>query len=130
MNTIQEIIEIIEPIISKFDPTPILVNENLPLRWESGIFIQDYDFSENHLNLDERYERSNGNYLRSVGSGIEVNIKNDGSFEYHDGAFMIETHTWCGKLNTSADFPSFSLITKEFKDISALQKFLVETYVE
>ena len=38
----------------------------------------------------------------------------DGTYEYWDGIFMIETHTWCSKLNNRGDFPSFSLINHKF----------------
>lgn len=128
MSTAKDIIALIDPIIANFDPTPTIVNENFPLRWESGIFIQDYDFSENQLELDKIYERSMGNQLKSVGTAIEINKEEDGSFEYWDGAFMIESHAWCSKINTSKDFPSFSLINQKFKNITELKKFLKETY--
>jgi len=128
MNTAKDIIALIDPIIANFDPTPTIVNEDFPLRWESGIFIQDYDFSENYLDLDKTYENSNGNLLKSVGTAIEINKEEDGSFEYWDGVFMIETHAWCSKLNTNKDFPSFSLINEKFKNIKEFKDFLVETY--
>jgi len=37
-KTAKEIKALIEPIIANFDPTPTLVNEDFPLRWESPIF--------------------------------------------------------------------------------------------
>ena len=128
MNTIKEITELIEKVISNFDPTPTIVNEDFPLRWESNIFIEDYDFSENYLDLDPNDERSNGKYLKSVGTAIEINKEEDGSFEYWDGVFMIESHAWCSKLNSNQDFPSFSLINEKFKNLKELKDFLVETY--
>jgi hypothetical protein len=128
MNTAKEIMALIEPIIANFDPTPTIVNEDFPLRWESGIFIQDYDFSENHLDLDLNYERSTGNLLKSAGTAIEIHQGDDGSFEYWDGAFMIESHTWCSKVNSNKDFPSFSLIKQKFKNFKELKTFLLETY--
>ena len=128
MNTAKDIIALIEPIIANFDPTPTLVNEDFPLRWESNILIEDYDFSENYLDLDQDYDRLNGKYLKSVGTAIEINKEEDGSFEYWDGIYMIETHAWCSKLNTNKDFPSFSLINEKFKNLNELKKFLVEMY--
>jgi hypothetical protein len=53
MNTNKELIELIERLISNFDPTPLRVNSEFPLRWESNIFTEDYDFSENYLDLDQ-----------------------------------------------------------------------------
>ena len=128
ITSTKEIIKLVGKVISNFDPTPTIVNEDFPLRWESNIFIQDYDFSENYLDLDPNDERSNGNYLKSVGTAIEINKEEDGSFEYWDGVFMIESHTWCSKLNNNEDFPSFSLINKKFKNTSELKKFLKKTY--
>jgi hypothetical protein len=128
MNTIKEITELIEKVISNFDPTPTIVNEDFPLRWESNIFIEDYDFSENYLDLDPNDERSNGKYLKSVGTAIEINKEEDGSFEYWDGVFMIESHAWCSKLNSNQDFPSFSIINEKFKNFKELKDFLVEKY--
>ena len=128
MNTANDLIALIGPIIANFDPTPSIVNEDFPLRWESGIFLQDYDFSENYLDLDQAYERSNGKYLKSVGTAIEINKEEDGSFEFWDGIFMIETHVWCSKLNTNVDLPSFSLINQKFRNLIELKDFLVQTY--
>jgi hypothetical protein len=65
MNTNKELIEIVDALISNFDPTPINVNDDFPLRWESNIFIEDYDFSENYLDLDQDYESLNGKFLKS-----------------------------------------------------------------
>jgi len=86
------------------------------------------DFSENYLDLDESYERTNGSQLKSVGTAIEINREDDCSFEYWDGVYMIESHAWCSRLNTKDDLPSFSLINEKFKNIKELKAFLVETY--
>jgi hypothetical protein len=126
--TTKEIIELVESLISNLDPTPINVNDNFPLRWESNIFIEDYDFSENYLELDKAYEILNGKYLNSVATAIEINRLEDGSFEYWDGIFMIESHSWCSKLNTNQNYPSFSLINQKYKNIDELKSFLIENY--
>jgi hypothetical protein len=126
--SIKEIIELVDSLISNLDPTPINVNEEYPLRWESNIFIEDYDFSENYLDLDKDYESVNGKYLKSVATAIVINKEEDGSFEYWDGIFMIEAHTWCSKLNTNPNYPSFSLINTKYKNIDELKAFLVENY--
>ena len=126
--TTKEIIELVDSLITNLDPTPINVNENFPLRWESNIFIEDYDFSENYLELDKAYEILNGKYLKSVGTAIEINKLEDGSFEYWDGIFMIESHSWCSKLNTNQNYPSFSLINQKYKNINDLKDFLIENY--
>lgn len=128
MSTANDLINIIDSIISNFDPTPTIVNEDFPLRWESGIFISDYDFTENYLDLDESYERSGGSLLKSVGTAIEINKEQDGSFEYWDGAFMFESHVWCNKLNNDEDFPSLSLINQKFRNLNDLTKYLIENY--
>ena len=126
--SIKEIIELVDSLKSNLDPTPINVNDQFPLRWESNIFIEDYDFSENYLDLDQDYESLDGKFLKSVGTAIEISKDVDGSFEYWDGIFMIETHAWCSKLNTNNDFPSFSLINKKFKNLNELKDFLGQTY--
>jgi hypothetical protein len=126
--SIKEIIELVDSLISNLDPTPININEDFPLRWESNIFIEDYDFSENYLNLDKNYEILNGKYLNSVATAIVINKEEDGSFEYWDGIFMIEAHTWCSKLNTNPNYPSFSLINTKYKNIDELKDFLIENY--
>jgi hypothetical protein len=128
MNTTNELIELVVTLISNLDPTPANVNDDFPLRWESNVFIEDYDFSENYLDLDQDEERLNGKYLRSVGTAIEIEKNEDGSFEFWDGIFMIETHAWCSKLNTNKDLPSFSLINQKFSNLKELKDFLVETY--
>ena len=126
--SIKEIIELVNSLISNLDPTPINVNDEYPLRWESNIFIEDYDFSENYLDLDKDYESVNGKYLKSVATAIVINKEEDGSFEYWDGIFMIEAHTWCSKLNTNPNYPSFSLINTKYKNIDELKHFLIENY--
>lgn len=123
-----EIIDLIHSLIQHFDPSPVMVNEDFPLRWESGIFVQSYDFTDNHLGLDEKYERSNGLYLKSVGTAVEISLEPDGRFEYRDGAFMTESHAWCSKLNTTANWPSFSLIHRKFRTIRQLKKYLDDYY--
>jgi tetrahydromethanopterin S-methyltransferase subunit B len=65
--SIEKIIELVDKLISNLDPTPTNINSAFPLRWESNIFIEDYDFSENFLDLDQNYEYLNGKYLKSVG---------------------------------------------------------------
>ena len=126
--SIKEIIELVNSLISNLDPTPINVNDEYPLRWESNIFIEDYDFSENYLDLDKSYEILNGKYLKSVATAIEINKEEDGTFEYCDGIFMVESHAWCSKLNTNPNFPSFSLLNEKFRNINELKAFLVENY--
>ena len=126
--SIKEIIELVNSLISNLDPTPINVNDEYPLRWESNIFIEDYDFSENYLDLDKDYESVNGKYLKSVATAIVINKEEDGSFEYWDGIFMIEAHTWCSKLNSNPNYPSFSLINTKYKNIDELKNFLIENY--
>lgn len=128
MNTNKELIELIETLISTIDPTPVLVNSEFPLRWESNIFMEDYDFSENYLDLNHEDERSGGMFLKSVGTAIELVKEEDGSYEYWDGIFMIESHSWCSKLNSDPNFPSFSLINQKFKDLKELTDFLVELH--
>ena len=54
------LIELIENVVSNFDPTPLLVNNDFPLRWESNLFISDYDFATNYLELDKDEESSSG----------------------------------------------------------------------
>ena len=126
--SIKEIIELVNSLISNLDPTPINVNDEYPLRWESNIFIEDYDFSENYLDLDKDYESVNGKYLKSVATAIVINKEEDGSFEYWDGIFMIEAHTWCSKLNSNPNYSSFSLINTKYKNIDELKNFLIENY--
>lgn len=126
--SVEKLIELIDNLVSNFDPTPIIVNNNFPLRWESNVFISDYDFADNFLDLDQNYESSNGEFLKSVGSAVVLNKEDDGSFEYWDGIYMIESHSWCSKLNTNEDFPSFSLINEKFNTQDELIAFLLETY--
>jgi hypothetical protein len=128
MNSTKDLIGLIDVLISNFDPTPLLVSEEFPLRWEAPIFFGDYDFSENFLDLDQDYERLNGKFLQSVGTAIELVKNENGSYEYWDGIFMIEAHTWCSKLNSTEDFPSFSLINKKFENMNELIVFLKDLY--
>ena len=124
--TRKELIELVDLLVENFDPTPVQVSEDFPLRWESNLFIEDYDFSENYLDLDQKYECSAGPFLRSVGTAIEISQEADGSYGYWDGIFMLETHAWCSKLNSNA--PSFSLIQERFATLNDLKAFLIETY--
>lgn len=128
MKKTKELIELVDSLISNLDPTPIIVNGDFPLRWESNVFLQDYDFSENYLDLDEGYERSNGKYLRSVGTAIEINQDEDGSFEFRDGVFMLESHAWCSRLNSKPGLPTLLLINERLKNFIELRAFLVKTY--
>ncbi len=121
-------IELIDNLVSNFDPTPTLVNSDFPLRWETSLYITDYDFESNYLQLDKNEECASGEFLKSVGSAVVLNREEDGSFEFWDGAFMIESHTWCSQLNTNEDFPSFSLLKEKFNSQEDLIAFLFETY--
>ena len=127
MNT-NELIKFIDDRINNLDPTPTNVNNDFPLRWESNINIDDYDFSKNYLDLDKAYEILNSRFLKSVASAIVVEKDDNGGYEYWDGVFMVETHVWCSKLNENDDFPSFSLINERFDDINDLLEFLHSTY--
>lgn len=124
----EKLIDLIENVVSNFDPTPSIVKNDFPLRWESNLFISDYDFTTNYLELNKDEESSSGKYLNSIGSAVVLDLDEDGSFEYWDGVFMIETHVWCGQLNTNADFPSYSLIHEKFSTLEELIAFLIETY--
>ena len=68
--SIEKLIFLINKLVSNFDPTPTLVQNEFPLRWESNVFISDYDFSENYLELEESYECSNGDFLKSIHIGV------------------------------------------------------------
>lgn len=124
----KQLIEIVDKLISNFDPTPCIVNEQYPLRWESNIFIEDYDFSENYLDLNQSLELASGTYLRSVASAIEINKEKNGCFELCDGVFMVESHSWCSKLNLSENYPSYAFINQKFKSFGELEIFLVNNY--
>ena len=128
MSLNKEIIELVNKVIINLDPKPLNVNNDFPLRWETNIYLNDYDFSENYLELDQNFEKSSEKFLKSVSTAIEINKDDEGNFEYWDGVYMIETHVWCSKLNTNQDFPSFSLINQKFRNLNELKDFLVETY--
>jgi hypothetical protein len=128
MSINKEIIELVNNVIVNFDPKPLNVNNDFPLRWETNIYLNDYDFSENYLALDQNFENTSGVFLKSVATAIEIIKDNDGSFEYWDGVYMIESHTWCSMLNKNKDFPSFSLINKKFNSIKELKDFLIDLY--
>ena len=125
MSITEDLIDIIDKLTSKYDPTPVNVSKDSPLRWESKIFVEDYDFSKNYLELDKNFESKKGIYLNSVASAIEIVIFENGGFEYWDGAYMIESHTWCSKINVNENYPSYSLINKKFKTYKELKQFLL-----
>lgn len=126
MDELSELIEIVDKKVSDFDPTPILETQKFPLRWEAEIFIQDYDFDSNILELDLDIE--NENKLVSVASAIEIKKYDDGSYEFWDGVYWVESHSWISKLNKNEKYPSLSLLNQKFKDLISLKTFLNETY--
>tara|TARA_Y100000739_G_C20354310_1_gene349205 strand:- start:62 stop:445 length:384 start_codon:yes stop_codon:yes gene_type:complete len=126
MKDLNELIKIVDDLVSNFDPTPILEIQKFPLRWEAEILTQDYDFDLNILELDEDAEDQN--YLVSVASAIEIKKYEDGSYEFWDGAYWVESHSWISKLNENEDYPSLSLLNQKFKDLISLKTFLNETY--
>jgi len=130
MNTAQEeeLINNIESKIVDFDPTPVIENINFPLRWESDIFIVDYDFNNNILGLEKDYEEVGGRFLITLRYAIEIKKSSNGAFHLTDGAFYAEAHTWCSKLNSGEDFPTFGLLKKEFDDFDQLVDYLNEEY--
>jgi hypothetical protein len=128
MSINKEIIELVNNVIVNLDPKPLNVNNDFPLRWETNIYLNDYDFSENYLDLDQNLEKSNDKFLKSVATAIEINKDDEGIFEYWDGVYMIESHTWCSILNKNKDFPSFALINKKFNNLNELKEFLLSLY--
>ena len=126
MKDLNELIKIVDDLVSNFDPTPILEIQKFPLRWEAEILTQDYDFDLNILELDEDAEDQN--YLVSVASAIEIKKYEDGSYEFWDGAYWVESHSWISKLNENEDYPSLSLLNQKFKDLISFKTFLNETY--
>ena len=66
--------------------------------------------------------------MKSVATAIEINKDDVGNFEYWDGVFMIESHSWCSMLNENKNFPSFSLINKKFNNLNELKEFLLSLY--
>lgn len=128
MSINNEIVELVNKVIIDLDPTPIITNSDFPLRWETNIHIDDYDFADNYLELNQNFEKSTGMYLKSVATAIEVNKHDDGSFEFWDGVYMIESHTWCSMLNKNKEYPSFSLINKKFNSINELKVFILNLY--
>ena len=91
---------------------------------EADVLIQDYDFKENTLNLDE----GDNQYLTSIGTAIEIKKYDNGSYEFWDGVHYKESHSWISELNNNKDYPSFSLLNKKFEDFESLNSFLDETY--
>lgn len=128
MSELKDLIALVNQLVSKFDPTPILQYEDFPLRWEAKISIYDYDFESNILNLDKEKECKEGSHLVSIESAIEINKFDDGSYEFNDGAYMVETHSWLSKLNSNNNFPSLSLLNEKFSTYESLIVFLNETY--
>ena len=103
-------------------------SHQFPLRWESDIFIVDYDFNNNILGLDKDYEEVGGRFLITLRYAIEIKKSSNGAFHLTDGAFYAEAHTWCNKLNSGEDFPTFGLLKKEFDDFDQLVDYLNEEY--
>ena len=68
--------------MSNFDPTPTFVNSDFPLRWESNLFITDYDFATYYLEIDQNEECASGEFLKSVRAAVVLNRKEDESFEF------------------------------------------------
>ena len=128
MSEIKQLISLVDEIVSNFDPTPVLQSDVFPLRWEAEISIYDYDFDQNILNLDRDLECENGDFLVSIKSAIEINKYEDGSYEFFDGAFRVESHSWISALNNNEDFPSLSLLNEKFMNFNSLISFLNETY--
>jgi hypothetical protein len=128
MSINNEIVELVNKVIINLDPRPIIINSDFPLRWETNIHLDDYDFSDNYLELNQEFENSNGMYLNSVASAIEINNYDDGSFEFWDGVYMIESHTWCSMLNKNKDYPTFTLINKKFNSIKDFKDFIINLY--
>lgn len=128
MSINNEIVELVNKVIINLDPTPKIINFDFPLRWETYIHLDDYDFSNNYLELNQNFENANGMYLKSVATAIEVNRYDDGSFEFWDGVYMTESHTWCKRLNINNDFPSFTLMNKKFNSIEELKDFIIDLY--
>jgi hypothetical protein len=100
-----------------------------PLRWEAEISIFDYDFDQNILDLDMKFEGKNGVSLVSVKSAIEITKHEDVNYEFFDGAYLAESHSWISKLNDNEDFPSLSLLNENFKCIEDLVAFIKATYL-
>lgn len=128
MSEIKRLISLMDEIVSNFDPTPVLENDDFPLRWEAEISIFDYDFDQNILDLDRQLECVNANCLVSIKSAIEILKNENGSFEFNDGAYWVESHSWISKLNENEDFPSLSLLNERFKNMEDLISFIHETY--
>lgn len=128
MSEIKRLISLMDEIVSNFDPTPVLENDDFPLRWGAEISIFDYDFEHNILDLDMKFECENGVSLISIKSAIEITKHEDGNYEFFDGAYWAESHSWLSKLNENEDFPSLSLLNERFKSMEDLISFLHETY--
>lgn len=129
MSEIKRLISLMDEIVSNFDPTPVLENDDFPLRWEAEISIFDYDFDQNILDLDRQLECENGVSLVSIKSAIEITKHEDGNYEFFDGAYWAESHSWLSRLNENEEFPSLSLLNKNFKCMEDLVSFINATYL-
>jgi hypothetical protein len=116
-----------DEIVSNFDPIPVLQSVIFTLRWETEISIFDYDFDQNILELDIKFEGKNGVSLVSVKSAIEIIKQEGGVYEFYDGANWAESHSWISKLNDNEDYPSLSLLNENFNTIKDLVSFINET---
>ena len=67
MSINNEIVELVNKVIINLDPRPIIINSDFPLRWETNIHLDDYDFSDNYLELSE-WSNSNNYSLSSISS--------------------------------------------------------------
>jgi hypothetical protein len=129
MSEIKQLISLMDEIVSNFDPTPVLQSDIFPLRWEAEISIFDYDFDQNILELDIKFEGKNGVSLVSVKSAIEIIKHEDGNYKFYDGAYWAESHSWISKLNDNEDYPSLSLLNENFNTFEDLVSFIKETYL-
>lgn len=129
MSEIKQLISLVDEIVLNFDPTPVLQSDVFPLRWEAEISIFDYDFEQNILDLDMKFECENGVSLVSIKSAIEITKHEDGNYEFFDGAYLAESHSWLSKLNENEEFPSLSLLNENFKCMEDLVSFIKATYL-
>ena len=126
------------PVIdSSNNPLPVLDSSNnrIPVPGFPGTY-RTYTNIYNRL----RFDSSNNiiipafpsttieDLVNSVGTAIEINHYDDGSFEFWDGVYMIESHTWCNMLNKNKDYPSFSLVNQKFNSIEELKDFIIDLY--
>ena len=64
--------------------------------------------------MDLDADEANKDCLGSIGSAIEIKKYEDGSYEFWDGAYWLESHSWISKLNENEDYPSLSLLNQKF----------------